>query len=208
MDTRNPPYSPRYVLAQRPRVDIIGVTVLSPRKTLHPSVDELLDSRARVEAKLENERKEATHSQRKEDLATHGRQHGSFSNTGGASPRSMDHPVLPSTKAMFAASGLSGAPYRHGSLITVTLNDPCWFRLSRKKNDEHHPTVLASPGGDPLHGGNFSSLQTVNGVGNSPRTSCCPVLWTPRAKPSRQLSARCDDSVLRLPPLLASSSKQ
>jgi hypothetical protein len=172
MDIRNPPYVPRYVIPPRPQAGVIGITALSPRKTVNPSVDELLASHARVEEKIQRERRQEMSSREKT-------RRGAKVAAAAAcapplhcsklctvcetlpSPRSFCSPlhaardasaevgVCPtprstSTKALFAASGLHGAPYFQESLITSTLADAHWFRLPRERSDENQVSEQAT----------------------------------------------------------------
>ncbi|CUG88969.1 Hypothetical protein, putative [Bodo saltans] len=122
-----------------------------------PSVNELCDARARVEAKLLREKKtEASQksprnstssqnrhtSQRKgsimvdavadnELLGSSRRSRSTRDSQGSSSEASTPlHSEPVTTKSMFGTSGVCG-PYHHSALITSTLNDPSWFRLAK-----------------------------------------------------------------------------
>jgi hypothetical protein len=150
MDIRNPPYIPRYVMPARPKAGGIGVTTVSPRNTMLPSVEELCDARARVEAKLLREKSELpdiqsprTSNKRSTNVEV---AHNDMLGSSGQKSRSsrdmqgsLSDSTMPlnapqsdavTTKLMFGASGVCG-PYHHSSLITSTLNDPSWFRLTK-----------------------------------------------------------------------------
>jgi hypothetical protein len=151
MDIRNPPYIPRYVIPARPKAGGIGVTTVSPRNTMLPSVEELYDARARVEAKLLREKSELpgiesprTSNKRSTNvegahndmlLGSSGRKSRSSRDTQGSlsdstTPLNVPQSDAVTTKLMFGTSGVCG-PYHHSSLITSTLNDPSWFRLTK-----------------------------------------------------------------------------
>ena len=168
MDARNPPYVPRYIKPSAPP----SATFLSPRKTLNPSTEELLDAHERGEQRLKREKAAALEAARvllertsaprqssprhtlqallwQEEMREAARMDGLSM----SSPRRhyghhrLSSPRAPpaTTKEIFARAG-GHCMYPLDSMITSTLDDAQWFRLPKasRYGDLALPTVRRS----------------------------------------------------------------
>lgn len=215
MDIRNPPFVPRYVIPSRPRVATIGITTVSPRNTTLPSVDELLDSHARVGAKLQREKLQNTklgghgaaqtssmpivapQSLESSGLGNSGKSRQSRSAKEDHSSSSLSTPTdsissPKTTKSLFAQSGVCG-PYHNSALITSTLNDPSWFRFTKSSANSS----------SSVHHTNFDGGNFFGGI----RPGAFPGI-SPRRQREMQSAAHAsvDDNVHL--PALASSGRR